>query len=110
MRRRYVWDVERKEMVEVGAEYEDIPRRAQTVTEELVYGGLRATDGTPIDTRKRHRDYMKANGLSLASDFTEHHARAAKERAEFFRTGGDHKERREQIGRALYQQQTKRKR
>ena len=33
------------------------------------YASLQATDGTPIDTRRRHREYMKENGLSLCSDY-----------------------------------------
>lgn len=58
------------------------------------YDGLRATDGTPIDTRTKHRKYMKENGLAMMDDFKQTWADAAKER-EKIRTGeADKKERR----------------
>lgn len=46
------------------------------------YDGLRATDGTDISTRTKHREYMKRKGLTTADDFTETWKRAAKERRE----------------------------
>lgn len=44
------------------------------------YEGARATDGTPIDTRRRHRDYLKATGSAMASDYTKTFERARQER------------------------------
>lgn len=44
------------------------------------YDGLKATDGTDISTRTKHREYMKANNLAMASDFKEMWAEAARER------------------------------
>lgn len=105
-RRRYMFCRETKEMVEVGADWSDAERRAPTVTEELVYGGAgTATDGTPINSRKKHREYMKANGLALASDYTEAWAKAEKWR-EDFKAGRhlgahNHPGLREAIGRAV---------
>lgn len=58
------------EPIEVGDDWTDAERRAQTATEELTYGGARATDGTPINSRKKHREYLKRNGLTHASDFS----------------------------------------
>lgn len=101
---RYRYDPELKRCVEIGADWSDTEKRAPMPTEQLVYGGLgKATDGTPIDTRSKHRDYMKATGTTLAGDFTETWKKAADERAKFFKDGGDHRERREDVGRALYQ-------
>lgn len=45
------------------------------------YQNLVATDGTPIDSRTKHREYMKANNLSLESDYKDTWKRAADERA-----------------------------
>ena len=39
------------------------------VVGEKHYEGLRAPDGTPIDTRAKHRAYMKANNLTTVDDF-----------------------------------------
>jgi hypothetical protein len=43
------------------------------------YNGLAATDGTPIDTRKRHRQYMKDNNLSLHGDYSPEYYKKRKE-------------------------------
>ncbi len=66
-RRRYRFNETTKELEEIGLEVELAPRvHLQTDTP---YNGLQATDGTPIDTRRRHREYMQANNLTMASDF-----------------------------------------
>lgn len=41
------------------------------------YDGLQATDGTPINSRTKHREYMKQKGLTMASDFKGEWAQAA---------------------------------
>ena len=71
---------------------------------EAHYDGMRATDGTPIDTRKKHREYMKANNLTTADDFKESWPKAVAE-LEQRRAGVVPKdpERREIIGRATYE-------
>jgi hypothetical protein len=108
-RRRYRWDDEAQALVEIDADYTGAERRAQTSTEELTYGGMRATDGTPINTKRRHREYLKAVGGAMASDFTETRARAEKVRHDYLTTGGDHRERKEQLGRALYEKNRRRR-
>lgn len=50
------------------------------------YDGLRATDGTDISTRSKHREYMKRNGLTTADDFTASW-RAAEEQRNRYRRG-----------------------
>jgi hypothetical protein len=68
-----------------------------------IYNNLRATDGTPIDSRTKHRNYMKANGLAMTEDFKEHFKKAEKRREEVLSGNADSKERREVIGRALHE-------
>lgn len=46
------------------------------------YQDLKATDGTDISTRAKHRAYMKAKGLTTADDYTETWKKAAEKRAE----------------------------
>lgn len=68
------------------------------------YDGLRATDGTPIDSRAKHREYMSRHGLTTIDDFKETWAKAAQRRAEVYTQGGtaqDHASRRAAIERAL---------
>lgn len=50
------------------------------------YEGLRAPDGTDISSRTKHREYMKAKGLTTADDFTGVWEKAEKER-QAFRSG-----------------------
>lgn len=72
-------------LVNVDDDWTDAETRAQTATEELIYSGAKATDGTPVNTRKRHREYLKQNGLCMASDYSpEYQANEAarKDRAE----------------------------
>jgi hypothetical protein len=65
------------------------------------YEGLRATDGTPIDSRTKHREYMHRHGVTVASDYTQTWAKAAEKRADLFSTGGDHRARRAAVEQAV---------
>lgn len=58
------------EPYEVGSDWSGATGRAQTTTEEITYGRVRATDGTDISSRKKHREYLKQNGLCMAQDFS----------------------------------------
>jgi O-methyltransferase involved in polyketide biosynthesis len=106
---RYRWNTETKALEEVPAGWTGADPRAQVATEELVYGGTLATDGTRIDTRKRHRDYLKSNGLAMASDFSGQWESQAKER-EAFRTGRQRDPGlRAQLGRAMHDAESQRR-
>lgn len=78
------------EPVEIDADWTGAEKRAQTPTEELAYGKLgRTTDGVDVSSRRKHREYLKATGFTVASDFSpEYQAReaASRERAEDRRT------------------------
>ena len=104
-RKRYRFDPELQQMVEVEPDWTGADRKAPVPTEELVFGNLRASDGTPVNTRKRHRDYCRQNNLGLADDYKQTWAKAAEERAKAFTPGAgyDRAARREAIGRAIYE-------
>jgi hypothetical protein len=110
VRGRFVYDAEAGQMVEVGAEWTDTPRRAQTPTEELTYGGVRATDGTDISSKRKRREWMKQNNLADADDFKGTWEKAEKERAKYYQGTHDTREIRETVGRALYESRKARKR
>lgn len=94
-RRRYRWNEERGELEEIDLEAPLVPRvEIQTGAH---YDGLRAQDGTPIDTRRRHADYMKRNNLALTSDFQRTWAEAPKQRAAELAAG-----RREAVARTIH--------
>lgn len=107
---RYVWDPASKSLVEVGAEWSDAEKRADTPTEEISYGGLRATDGTDISSRKKRAEYMRRNNLTDAADFAETWAKAQKEREAFRRGERVNPERREALGRIAYEMEKRRRR
>ena len=66
------------------------------------YDGLRATDGSDISSRTKHREYMKSKGLTMADDFKGTWGAAAKER-EALRSGTfQDKGLRETIAKELY--------
>jgi hypothetical protein len=64
-----------------------------------------APDGTVIDSKAKHRDYMKRAGVTTMDDFTDQWAKARKERDEFYTgTSKQHAaERREDIQRTIEQ-------
>jgi hypothetical protein len=71
--------------VEVTSDYEQPHRDARDrFTSDSIYDGLRATDGTDISTRTKHREYMKKNGLTTVDDFKNEWADAAKHRDEYY--------------------------
>lgn len=109
MKRRYRYSLETKQMVEVGAEWTDAERRAQTPTEELTYGHLTATDGTPLDTRRKHREYLEHHGLALADDYKETWEKASQRRKDFYAGRHAHEGLKEAIGRAVEQVRSRKK-
>lgn len=91
--------------------FERLTARGEIVTYSHLEG-LRATDGTPIDTRARRDEYMRLNGLAHADDYREAMPKAREARERFFR-GEDPAIRREvaeTVGRAAHELQTQRRR
>lgn len=70
------------------------------------YDGLRATDGTDISSRTKHREYMRARGLCTIDDFKESNARAQRARDDYRTRGGTVT--RDDIARAVHQLESKR--
>ena len=103
-RTRYVYDEQLGKLVEIGSDWVPTHTRAPVVG-DAHYDGLRTTDGVDVSSRRKHRDYMKATGLTLASDYTETWKRAEKDRREGAPT--ERRERREALGRAIYEYEKK---
>lgn len=105
-RRRWVYTEGGKplpEPVEVTQDWRDPGIAAPLRSDAEVYGSVTpSTDGTDISSRTKHRAYMQRNGLALASDYTEAHAKAREERAKALSGDSDTRARREDVARALY--------
>lgn len=106
-RGRFRYDEALGKCVPIDADWTDRERKAPHITEGIAYSNLTATDGTVIDSRRKHREYMESHGLSMASDFKEHWKTAEKQREEVLSGRADRKERREMIGRALHESKSK---
>lgn len=103
VRGRFVYDAAAGGMVEVGVDWED-PGRPTTgrKSEDEIYGNLRATDGADISSRKKQRDYMRANNVTHADDYSPGYwEKASKERVAKATGQLDGPKRRELIHRAL---------
>jgi hypothetical protein len=66
-----------------------------------------ATDGTPIDSKPKHREYMRSHGLTIDSDYKEQQKKDTAVRENFYQTGNmtdaDRRQRREDVGRTAYE-------
>lgn len=100
---RWVWDPKQMKLVPIGGDWQPSQRHVPVVGDSH-YDNLRAPDGTPINSRTKHRDYMKRHGLTTADDFKGTWERAAKERESSYDPS-----RRHDIGRAVYEHFDKRR-
>jgi hypothetical protein len=111
-RRRYVYrEVApgQVESFEVGQDWRATGRGEGHKSEEEVYGHIQATDGTDLSTRRRHREYMAAKGITLAEDYRDAWTKASQERADYYTRGPDKRAVRESLERAVYQVTQKRR-
>lgn len=93
------------EPYEVGSDWTGAERRAQTATEELVYGKVgNVAAGYTIDSRRKFKEYMRREGVAHASDYSaEHYAKKQSERQQARTPGSgyDGARRKEAIHRAV---------
>jgi hypothetical protein len=106
VRRTYHYDPVSKQMVEGPG-----PRRVDGSGDgwrfsDRLYSGtpFKAHDGTIIDSKKKHAEYMKRHSLTTAGDFTGEWQRA-KDRREAIHGAKpfDSNQRREEVARAIHQ-------
>ncbi|HAM41748.1 MAG TPA: hypothetical protein DCP69_10560 [Candidatus Omnitrophica bacterium] len=71
------------------------------------YENVCTVDGVDIGSRKKRREYMRSNNLADTDDFKGEWTKAAKRRDEIREGRHDSKERREALGRAMYQLERK---
>lgn len=70
---------------------------------DRLYSGtpFKAHDGTVIDSKKKHREYMRRHGLTTADDYKRTWDQAAERRADVYTGRNDREARREAVARAL---------
>jgi hypothetical protein len=111
MRHRWVYrqnpETGQVEAIEVTAERE--PEARLQISMDTHYDGLRTTEGIDIGSRRKHQQYMKDNGLTLADDYRQTWDAARKQRDDFFTGNAGKAERREAIERAIHSLQNRRR-
>ena len=94
------------ELIEVTDDYTPAMRTdSGALWGDRSYDGMKAPDGTDISTRTKHREYMKANGVTTMDDFKETWAQAKVSREKYMTEGGSFK--RADIERAIHQLQNR---
>ena len=105
-RRRFVQMKEPPyELVEVTDDYVSPSRADSALWGDRNYEGMVAPDGTDISSRTKHREYMKAKGLTTMDDFKDSWAQAKESRERYYQQGGSFK--RADIERAIHQLQNR---
>jgi hypothetical protein len=106
-RRRWIQDRITGELIEVTPDHQaELRTDSGALWGDRSYDGLRATDGTDISSRTKHREYMKANGLATMDDFKNTWAKAQEQRDHYRQNGGTFSRR--DVERAIHQLQNKR--
>lgn len=103
-RKTYHWDAASNTLVEgSGPRRVDGPSGDGWRFSDRLYSAnpFKAADGTIIDSKRKHREYMKRNNLATTDDFKGTWAKAAQERAKVFEGTHDRNARREAIARAM---------
>lgn len=99
-RRRYRWNEATAQLEEVALDAPVTPRVTLGLEGSLYEGARSPVDGSDISSRTKYREHLKRTGLAPAEDFRQTWADApAKREAE------EQKQRREDVGRTIYQLQ-----
>tara|TARA_R110000868_G_scaffold59761_2_gene183359 strand:- start:12588 stop:12911 length:324 start_codon:yes stop_codon:yes gene_type:complete len=105
-RRRYIQDRNTHELIEVTSDHRaPLGNDAGVLWGDRHYDGLKATDGSDISTRTKHREYMRANGVTMADDFSNTWAKSQEQRERAFQQGGSFSRR--DVERAISQLQNR---
>ena len=101
--RRFVWSTTEKRLVPAGYVEEKRALDAPVMVDRFYENTKSPIDGADIGSRRKHREYMKARNLTVASDLSSTWARQDAARERLRKEGAlPDKSRREDIGRALH--------
>ena len=99
---KWIWDEVQQKLVEYDS-YRP-PERAldAPIMMDRFYENTVAPDGSDIGSRRKHREYMRANGLTTADDYKQTWQKAAEKREAAREGHVPDPRRREAIERAMY--------
>jgi len=104
MGKRYRWDVEKKALVLLEADW--VPTARQVARADVTYmDGVKTIDGIDISSKRKRREYMKAYDVVDATDFSPAYLEGVKKERE----RDEQRDRREVVGRAVYETLDRRK-
>jgi len=98
-RGRWIWDARAGRLVDADSYVPPEEAKSAPIMMDRFYEGVRATDGTDIGSRRKHRAYMKAHGLATMDDFGPGYFTRVKREREV----AAKRERREVIARKMYE-------
>ena len=104
-RRRFIYPRDGGEPFEVGADYVAEPDRQTTdacLWGDRGYENLPSENGPAINSRSRHREYMRRNGVTTMDDFKDQWKRQEKTRDDYRTTGKGGAVTRDDVGRAIH--------
>lgn len=78
VRGKWIFNPKTQQLEEYGAAVEAGANIGLQINTDSHYEGLRTTDGVPVNSRRKHRQYMKDNDLALVGDYKESWKRAEK--------------------------------
>jgi hypothetical protein len=105
-RRRWIQDRKTGDLIEVTADHQsELRADSGALWGDRSYDGMTATDGTDISSRTKHREYMKANGLTTVDDFKDTWSQNQAQRERLYTQGGTFSKR--DIERAISQLQSR---
>jgi len=107
-KKRYIQSKEPPfELIEVPDDYQPaLATDSGALWGDSSYDGMRATDGTDISTRSKHREYMRANNLTTMDDYKDTWAKSQAQREHYRQHGGTFSRR--DVERAIHQLQNRR--
>lgn len=87
----------------------DEPEHKIEINVDRNYENIQTQDGVVLNSRRQHREYMKEHGVTHTSDFKGTWDKAAERRAEVAQGKHDQKDRRDDIGRSIYELEKRRR-
>jgi hypothetical protein len=106
---RWIWDEAQGKLVRADEYVSPQEAKDAPVLAGRFYENLQAPDGKAINNRRDHQAYMKRSGTTVLSDYTETLPKNMEKRAKALTGDFDHKQRRDDIGRAWYNLEKRRK-
>lgn len=108
---RYVFDEAQQKFVPAEEYVPPVEAKDAPIMAGRFYENLQSpVDGSDIGSRKRYLEHCKEKGITPISDYKEHLEKKTQERAKVLKGDFDHAQRREDVARAWYELENRKRR